>query len=250
MAVTKISLFEAKKNGKPKGSLRARWSADGRQHIWNTGTKDRAEAMAKATVEADRRLARAGGSLPETTMPAAGPPRPSQAWTPPPVTSSPSSSTNGHSRRPLAEAFGRALTPTATPAPPLLTPATEAAVDELEERKQKTRKLYEVAAKAGTYLLEGGLKRAVRFAGREPDDMDDDEQELIREGCGELCAQWFGRVELGPGGKVAVGCIVAGVGMYMGGTPIPKPKALPPAPPHAQPAPPREDPTGDQGGGG
>ena len=169
-------------------------------------------------------------------MPAVDPPRPS--WSPPPPSSPPPSSGNGHARKPLAEAFGRALVPS-TPAPAPAAPPAAAETDDLEEKKAKTRKLYEVAGKALTYLAEGGLKRAVRFAGREAADMDEDEEELIREGFEELCAVWFGRVELGPTGKVAVGCVVAGVGMYMGGTKIEKPKELPPA---AQPAPPREAP--------
>jgi hypothetical protein len=95
-----------------------------------------------------------------------------------------------------------------------------------DETRRKTRRLYEVFGKAMAYLTEGALKRACRYAGKEPEEMDEDEIELVREGWEEKGADLFGRTSIGPWGKIALGSAVAGVGMWMGGKDIPKPKQL------------------------
>jgi hypothetical protein len=94
---------------------------------------------------------------------------------------------------------------------------------------EKTSKFYAVAGKGGALLVIGALKRLVRWAGKEPEDIDEDEEEFLREGCEEFAREKLGHTNLGPGGKVLVAAGVAGFGMYMGGTPIPKKRALSPA---------------------
>jgi hypothetical protein len=266
MAAGKISLYEVmNRGGRPKGGFRARWRADGRQQIFNTGTRDRAEAMARATAESIRRRERrfppnpsngtpvADGSIRPPLVPGGlsadelyrllqpiepelvarddviaaapngvnGSSSSSAAVTPAAPSSSSAAVTPA---RPLGEAFGRAL---AAPSSSSLAPSSSSSAPpapteaELEQRR-KTKALYKVVAKAGGYIVDGTLQRAVRFAGREPAEMDDDEEELIREGCEELCERFFGRTEIGPWGKIAAGAVVAGVGMYMGGKPLPK----------------------------
>lgn len=120
---------------------------------------------------------------------------------------------------------------------PALEPAKKSAAELEEEAVEKVRHVHKVVAKSATYALEGCLKRACRWAGREPEDMDDDEQALIREGCQELAAKVLGTKKLTPTGKIIAGSICAGVGMYMGGKPIPKPKQLELVPPHPKDAP-------------
>ena len=59
--------------------------------------------------------------------------------------------------------------------------------------------------------------------------MDDNEVDLIREGWQEKGADWFGKVELGSAGKIAIGTLAAGVGMYVGGKSIEPKRLAPPA---------------------
>jgi hypothetical protein len=93
--------------------------------------------------------------------------------------------------------------------------------------------VFAVFARALTFLTRVGLEKAVRLAGREPDEMEEAEERLIEKGWKEIGARWFGRTELGPWGKVLMGATVAGVGMYIAGEPIDppdEPKALAAAP--------------------
>ncbi len=92
---------------------------------------------------------------------------------------------------------------------------------------EKVRQVHKVVGKACTYGLEGCLKRMCRWAGKEPDDIDDDEEALIREGFEELAAKYLGTKKISPAGKVLAGGIAAGFGMYMAGKDIPKPKPAP-----------------------
>lgn len=204
-----VTLWRSKRDGKPRGFIRASWREDGRKVTWDTRSLDEGEARARALAELNRRLS----ASPPAVPPAAEAP-PVQPGEPSNVIPM---------RRPIGDALNRAL---GVPAPAVAAPSSS---PELEhEGRAKARKLYELFGKAMGHLTEGGLKRAVRWAGREPEDMDDDELELVRGGWEELGAEWFGRVEIGPWGKIALGSAVAGVGMYMGGDPIaPPPKQLP-----------------------
>ena len=205
--------------------------ADGKRVVWSTGETDYDAGLRRAVVELGRRL-----QGPEV-LSSLEPPRETPPVEPdhvaPPITNG----TNGHARRPLNDILARTLyggaAPAATPAP-----ATPAAP--VHDEAVKVRRLYEYFGKAMAFLTEGGLKRAVRFAGKEPEEMDDDEIELVREGWMELGEQWFGKTTLGPAGKVALGTIVAGVGMYVGGKPLPKPKELAAANDNAKPTTPAE----------
>jgi hypothetical protein len=133
---------------------------------------------------------------------------------------------NGH-RRPLSEILSRALE-TGTPLPTTF----EAPSSPPEPEEPKGRRLAEVFGQVASYLTEGALKRAVRYAGREPDEIDDDELEQIRAGWTELGQQWLGQASIGPWGRIAVYSAVAGVGMYRSGKPLPPPAAkLPPREP-------------------
>jgi len=236
---------------RPNGIFRARWSEDGERHYWNTGTSDRHEALKKAGEE----LARRKGF----TRPPAAPPgsAPGQLPVgPPPVVST--------QRRPIGEALARVLaTPPASAASPPSGPAPASGAGAVLEgelvrgREQlgdaqdvaKVRHVHRVVGKSASHLVEGLLKRAVKFAGREPEDMDDDERALIEEGCTELAAEYLGQYKLTPGGKVMAGALCAGVGMYMGGRPIPKPQ---PAPLKLVPPgdPPKDPPAGSGNGSG
>jgi hypothetical protein len=117
-----------------------------------------------------------------------------------------------------------------TPAPAAVVPdaiidPAKAAKAELErEAAEKVRHVHKVVGKGFAYLTEGGLKRLCRWAGREPEDIDDDEEKLIREGWEEIAAEYLGTKKLTPWGKVAAGTFIAGTGMYLGGKEIPKPK--------------------------
>jgi hypothetical protein len=216
-----ITLWRSKRGGKPRGFIRASWREGGRRITWDTRTLDQGEALAKAAAEVSRR-----GSVPvhrPLEVPAQAPPVHPDGIAPPSSAAPVAADAPAAVRKPIGEALTRALgAPAAAASSP---PVTD------EEGKRKARKLYEVFGKAMGYLTEGSLKRAVRFAGREPEDMDDDELELVREGWEEKGADWFGRTNIGPWGKIALGSAVAGVGMYMGGKPLPKPKKeLPPVP--------------------
>jgi len=113
-------------------------------------------------------------------------------------------------------------------------PVKEAADDGAAEAARKVKHVHKVVGKAATYGLEGLLKKAVRFADKDPDDMDDDERELINEGFEELAAQFLGTRKISPVGKVIAGGIAAGFGMYMGAKDLP-PKPTPAPAPARQP---------------
>lgn len=210
-----IRLWRSERKGQARGPWLASWKEHGRKVAWSTTTQDKAEAQRKAEAELGRRLQAAspGPAAPATTV--APPAQPDLV--------TPAATSNGHSRKPITAALTRALSAPAAETTPPSSPGTD-----LEERP-KGKKLYEVGAKALTYLVEGGLKRACRYAGKEPEEMDDDEQALIQEGFEEKLADLFGRTEIGPWGKIILGTAVAGTGMYVGGTAIPKPKQLTPA---------------------
>lgn len=195
-------------SNRPGGFLRAVWRDDvGQRVTWDTATRDRGEAMQRAVGEISRRRpAATEGAQQLPTAPAV----PANGVPPP-----------APGQRPLAEAFTRALH-IAGPAPS--SPAPSSPGD--PAAAAKSRRLYEVFGRALALVTEGTLKRCVRYAGREPADMDEDEVELIREGWEEKGQEWFGKVEVGPWGKIALGAVAAGAGMYMGGTPV---KRLPPA---------------------
>jgi len=235
-----IRLWRSKRAGKPRGFLRASWREGGRKVTWDTRALEPDEALKRAVAELNRRLSAPTPLLSPALASPAGPPPDGQ----PSVQPGAAPSNVIPIRRPIGEALSRAL---GTPAPAAAAPSSPPAT--AEEAKAKARKLYEVFSKAMSYLTEGGLKRACRWAGREPEDMDDDEIALVREGWEEKGADWFGKTDIGPWGKIALGSAVAGVGMYMGGKPLPKPKAkeLPPAD-GANVRPERA--SGDGGGGG
>jgi len=115
---------------------------------------------------------------------------------------------------------------------------------------EKVRQVHKVVGKACTYGLEGALKRMCRWAGREPEDIDDDEEALIREGFEELAAKYLGTKKISPAGKVLAGGIAAGFGMYMAGTEIPKPKPATAPLKLVQPQQPQQGPAPDDGGNG
>jgi pyruvate dehydrogenase E2 component (dihydrolipoyllysine-residue acetyltransferase) len=223
------------------GDIRARFTGpDGKRISWNTHARDKAEAMRRAGEE----LARRKGPSAAAPPPAA----PSAPSGPLPAVASP--------RRPLGAAFARVLQ---LPAPPgLASTAAPAAAVELVAKPDeitppaapapaadegaelaKVRRVHQVVGKSATNLIEGILARTCRFAGREPEEMDEDERALIAEGCSEIAAEYLGKKKLTPAGKVIAGSVCAGVGMYMGGKPIPKKPApvLQLVPPAAQPAP-------------
>jgi hypothetical protein len=219
------------------GEWRARFTGpDGKRISWNTHARDKAEASRRAGEELARRKGPSAAAPPPAAPTAPSGPLPAEA--------SP--------RRPLGEAFARVLQLPAPPpaslaapaaaavelvAKPEIMPAPAPAADEGAELA-KVRRVHQVVGKSATNLIEGILARTCRFAGREPEEMDDDERALIAEGCSEIAAEYLGKKKLSPGGKVIAGSICAGVGMYMGGKPIPKK----PAPvlqlvPQEQPAP-------------
>lgn len=109
----------------------------------------------------------------------------------------------------------------------IIDPGKAAAAEVEKAAREKVRHVHKVVGKACSYGLEGCLKRMCRWAGREPEDIDDDEEALIREGFEELAAQYLGTKKISPMGKVVAGGIAAGFGMYMGGKDIPKPKEPP-----------------------
>lgn len=207
-----VTLWRSSRDGKERGFLQASWREGGRKVTWNTGTLDQAEARARWLAEFNRRLSA------RTELPQQADLRPDHLEGQPPV--QPGEPTKASNvipiRRPIGEALTRAL---GTPAPAAAAPSSPA-----EDGRAKARKLYELFGKMMGHVTEGGLKRACRWAGREPEDMDDDEVAMVREGWEEKGAEWFGKVEIGPWGKIALGSAVAGVGMYMGGEPIEKPK--------------------------
>jgi hypothetical protein len=211
-----ITLWRSKRGGRPRGFLRASWREDGKRVTWDTRTLDEGEALGKAAAELSRRRSVPAKPTPE------GPPAPAPPTQPgvAPAASSSSSTTTNGVRKPIGEAITRAFTNGAAAA---VVPSSSAAAATDDETKAKAKKLYQVFGKCMAYLTEGGLKRACRWAGKEPEEMDDDEEELVREGWEELGADWFGAKQIGPWGKIALGSCVAGVGMYMGGKPIPKP---------------------------
>lgn len=194
------------------GHYQARWKEGRKRVAWNTRTSDHAEAQRRAAAELERR------HLPTTLSPPEAEPK----AVPPLEPSAPANGTNGH-RRPLSDVLARALEqgeplPTSFATPP---PAPA----------ETGRRLHEVFGEVMGYVTEGALKRAVRYAGREPDEMDDDELEQVRAGWAELGEQWFGSTNLGPWGKIAIYSTVAGVGMYRNGKPLPPPEPLPPREP-------------------
>jgi hypothetical protein len=232
-----VRLWRSNRNGKPRGFWLASWRESGKRVSFNTRTLDKDEAQAKALAELGRRL-QAPSAAPDSL------PEPTQAPAPSPqLDEGPAAAAvmNGH-RKPLTDVLARAFSAGsplngATPAPPPAGPLepSEAATD--EEARRKSKKMYQVFGKAMALLTEGSLRRAFRWADREPEEMDDDEIALIREGWEEKGADWFGKTTIGPWGKIAMGTAVAGVGMWIGSKPIerPKPKALPAAPPKPEP---------------
>lgn len=191
---------------------------------WDTGAHNETEALLRAAEEIRRR------STTADPTPAGTPRRTAD----PSPDLSPGSSFRGwgagDGRLRVKEALARVI-PAPAPAAPPAAPTTEKLVDvrvtepsDDAEGERKISKLYEITAKMCTRMTEGGLKRAVRWAGREPEDMDEDEEQLMREGYTELCKKAFGSKKITPLGKVALASAAAGWGMYMGGKPIPKPK--------------------------
>jgi hypothetical protein len=235
-----ISLFKPGKGG----NIRARWGAGRARVDFNTQTKDPAQALARAADELRRRSATSSAG-PSTRAAAAAAPTAPQTMPPgAPGAPSPAAADTG-ARRPLGDALARVLglstpapaatssgaaasTPTALAPDAILDAGARAAEGEIEKAAaEKVRHVHKVVGKACTYGLEGALKRMCRWAGREPEDMDDDEQELIREGFEELAAKYLGTKKISPAGKVLAGGIAAGFGMYIGGKEIPKPKPAP-----------------------
>ena len=134
----------------------------------------------------------------------------------------------------------------------ILDPAKAAAAELEEATARKAKHVHKVLAKGGTMAVDGILQRLIRFAGREADEMDEDEIKLVTEGWEEIFAEWFGKKKLTPMGKVLAGSAVAGIGMYMGGKSIPEPKPAP-APAQLQLVPaqrPSTPPAGKDGGDG
>lgn len=224
-----INLFRS--NG-PSSVFRARWRSDGGAQVtWTTGTADETDALVRAAAELRRRSN--GGDAPSlspSSFPEDGSAAESDGGpTPAPLPSlSPAPAPGSGSRRLLSEALKEALggaagvETSAAPPPANDLPAPAPAPTEPAPGLTRgERHLYHVAAKIGLYLIDAGLQRTVRAAGREPDQMDDDERELIQEGCEELFQKAFGRTTIGPLGKVALGSLCAGVGMYKSGKPLP-----------------------------
>jgi hypothetical protein len=245
-----ITLWRSKRGGQPRGFFRASWREGGRKVTWDTRTLDRDEALQRSVAELNRRLSAA--PRPERALHdpvAASRQPPVQPGDPAPPTTSVADgftppTPGAFTRKPIGDALTRALTTNGT-AP--AAPASSAPAD-AEETKRKARKLYEVFGRVMGYLTEGGLQRACRWAGREPEDMDDDELAMVKEGWEEKGADWFGKTDIGPWGKIAIGSAAAGVGMYLGGKPIPKPPA-PAKPPPAGGANERPEPKVGGGGG-
>jgi hypothetical protein len=219
--------------------LRASWRDGGKKVTWDTRALEDKEARARATAEWTRRKLMGGDGTRRTApTPDISPaPAPAVQFQPAPSAMPTSADVRGafppsssSSRRPIGDAITRAFGAAGGAAEFAAAPPPPPAAGD-EESRAKAKKLYEYFAKLMAMVTEGSLKRACRFAGREPEDMDDDEIRLVREGWEEKGADWFGRTNIGPWGKIALGSAVAGVGMYMGGTPIekPKPKELPPA---------------------
>lgn len=261
-AVGGISLFTSGRGG----NIRARWGKGKRNRVdWNTGTKDPDEALRRAAEELRRRTgASAASSLgtPTPSKPAAAvPPSPQ-----PPAVAPPPETAAGSARRPLGDALARVLgTP---PAPEIASPAPAVVPDEVidpgkvaaaeleDVAAKKAKHVHKVLGKGGALAIDGVLQRLIRFAGREPEEMDEDETRLITEGWEEIFAEWFGKKKLTPWGKVAAGSAVAGIGMYMAGKPLPEPKPAPaplqlvPAQRPAAGPPPPAPPAGRDGGDG
>lgn len=242
MPTPAIRLWRSKRGGKARGFLRASWREQGRKVTWDTRELDPDAALKKAVAELNRRL-----SAPASTMS----PTPTSPLVPegqPSVQPGAAPSNVIPIRRPIGEAINRAL---GTPAPAAAAPSSLAGAATAEEAKKKVQHLYAVFGRAMVMLTEGGLKRACRWAGREPEEIDDDELAMIREGWEEKGADWFGKTDIGPWGKVALGSAVAGAGMYMAGKELPKPKELPrPKEQPADGANVRPERAGGDGGGG
>jgi len=197
-----IKLRRGRYRGKPAGRLRATWKENGKRISWNTGVDDETEAIRRAAGERDRRATtKVDGHTPAVPFTD----RTSEPESPAPPGS------NGHSHRPLADALARAT-------PASSAPASSTDAGQIPERNNK--RLYEVFGKAMTFLTEGTLQRACRWAGREPEEMDDDEQALVAEGWREKGQEWFGQADIGAWGKILLGGATAGVGMYLGGKPL------------------------------
>jgi hypothetical protein len=245
-----LTLWRSKRKGHPRGNLRASWRDEaGKRVTWDTGTLDAPEALRKASAEVGRRRTpalssgdSAGGSSHHNGTPPAASSGPAPAASPFSPTMDAAAAVNG--RRPIGDAITRALANGEAAAAAAEVDALRAPAAELAgEAKAKAKKLYEVFGKAMAMLTAGGLQRACRYAGREPEEMDDDEEQLVREGWEEKGAEWFGRTDIGPWGKIALGSAVAGVGMYVGGKPIPPPAKLKliPAEPAREPPPPETE---------
>lgn len=220
-------VFRSKVKGKYVGAWKAQVYDNGKRVVWSVcdGDEPRAEAEKLAAEEWARR-ASAPAAIREVARPKARPlsrgepkpltavanavakaaaPVPAPEPAPPPPDGPPAQPPVGE-----GQAAGAAATPTQEPAPP--------------DPVVKLRHLHTTIGSTLAMVLEGATKRAVRWAGREPqDDFSDEQQELLREGCSELAAKWLGQTELGPAGKVAVGVGLGGVMLYMGGEPIKRP---------------------------
>lgn len=243
-----MRLYRIKKGGRETGNWIAQWRENGRIVTRTTGTLDRKLAAQRAEAEFTRRQS-GNGHTGRAVKPHTG------------ASSAPAGEFRLPSPRvPLSDVLARAFSaPTVNselPAhsssfsaenqtkPETAAPATSngsipppPAADDV---RIKPRRLYTYGAKAASAALEGVLQRAIRFAGREPAEMDDDERDLIQEGLAEQFQIWFGAQELSPLGKVALGSLVAGAGMWRQGTPLaktPAPPRLTPAERDTQPAP-------------
>ncbi|MFL5381289.1 MAG: hypothetical protein ACJ8GN_02060 [Longimicrobiaceae bacterium] len=215
-----VTLWRSKRDGRPRGFIRASWRQDGQKVTWDTRSLDEGEAKERALAEIARRLS-------ATQRPV----KPESEATPivmgerqPPGDPGERPSNVIPMRRPIGEAVHRALGGPAVAAPAPAEPPAD------HEARAKAKKLYEVFGRAMGMATEGGLKRLCRWAGREPEEMDDNEIAMVREGWEEKGAEWFGRVEIGPWGKIALGTGLAGFGMYVNGKVLEEQKKLPAKP--------------------
>lgn len=228
-----ISLF---RSDGPASQLRARARIGGKLVTWSTGTADESEALQRAAAEFQRR-SRSGNPMPELTSRSS--PEPVDGPAPPPSLpalsslESPAAGGGAGSRRLLSEALASAFAGTATIEPPKPDDAPAASAPPgggpaaADPPSPAARHTYAVVAKVAVYMIEAGLQRAVRYCGREPEEMDDNERAMITEGAEEELGRIFGRSELGPKGKIFLGAACAGFGMWSAGTPIVKPVAAP-----------------------